>query len=107
MNEGIMKVWRQGDVIIKPETVPSDATKIEGVVLAEGERTGHAHRISQGQVELYRNIAAGLLWLKVMSEFACLSHEEHEDIVLPMGDYLVKIQREYDWFSEEVRNVAD
>lgn len=102
-----MKIVRQGDVIIKPEKIPMDSTKTEGFVLAEGERTGHAHRITRGQVELYKNIAAGLLWLKVISEYACLSHEEHEDIELPMGEYAVMIQREYDWFSEEVRNVCD
>lgn len=99
--------FRQGDVIIKPHKIPGDATKSEGNVLAEGERTGHAHRIIKGQIELYRNFAAGLLYLKVLSEFACLVHEEHEDINLPIGEYEIKLQREYNWFSEEVRNVAD
>lgn len=102
-----MKFYRQGDVIIKSEKVNVSAIKTDGDILAEGERTGHVHRITRGQIELYRNIATGLLWLKVLSEFACLSHEEHEDIILPMGEYSVKVQREWDWFSEEVRNVSD
>ena len=102
-----MKVYRQGDVLIKPEKIPIDATKNEGFILAEGERTGHAHRIIKGQIEIYKNMVVGLMYLKVLSDQAVLAHEEHEDINLPMGEYSVKIQREYDWFSDEVRNVAD
>jgi hypothetical protein len=102
-----MKKFRQGDVVIQPEKIPTEATRKEGLVLAEGEVTGHAHRIVRGNAELYRDFVKGLLWMKVLSEYATLVHEEHEDIELPMGEYSVKIQREWDWFSEEVRNVAD
>jgi hypothetical protein len=28
-----------------------------------------------------------------------LYHEEHEDVVLPKGDYEVRQQREYDWIA--------
>ncbi len=104
-----MKVFRQGDVIISPlEKQPNGEWKDKGnLVLAEGEVTGHAHRITSGKAQLQVNALFGLMILKVMSEQAIISHEEHEDIMLPMGDYAVKIQREWDWFTEEVRRVAD
>jgi hypothetical protein len=64
-------------------------------ILARGEVTGHTHRIVEGQVRLYQ-VAAGIMYLRVLSEFAKLYHEEHEDIVLPKGDYEVRQQREFD-----------
>lgn len=99
-----MKIWRQGDVLIRPSKIV-EGEEQKNLVLAEGEVTGHAHRITQGKAQLFKTIT-GLMFLKVISE-STLSHEEHEDILLPKGDYEIKIQREWDWFSEEVRNVAD
>lgn len=100
-----MKIYRQGDVVIKPSEIPV-AKKDKSKTLAEGEVTGHAHRISKGRADIYKTLA-GLIFLKVLSDFATISHEEHEDINLPMGDYSVIIQREFDWYTEEVRRVAD
>jgi hypothetical protein len=92
-----MKVYRQGDVsIITADKVPTKAKRVRGeLVLARGEVTGHAHRIVEGQAFLYR-LATGILYLRVLSEFAKLGHEEHEDILLPKGDYEVRRQREFD-----------
>ncbi len=104
-----MKLYRQGDVLIRPLTKEIDVElkAKPDLVLAEGEVTGHAHRITKGEVSLQVNAMIGLMILKVLSKNAVLSHEEHEDIMLPMGDYEIKQQREFDWFTEEVRRVAD
>jgi hypothetical protein len=104
-----MNAYRQGDVSIIASSIelPKDAARIDGEpVLARGELTGHAHRIIQGQVKLYQ-VAAGILYLRVLSEFAKLYHEEHEDLILPRGDYEIRRQREFNWIGEEVRNVSD
>lgn len=101
-----MNVWRQGDVVIRPGKIPSEAEKQNHLTLAEGEVTGHSHRVTKGQAELYRTVA-GLMFLRVISEYATLHHEEHDDIMLPIGDYEVKGQREWDWYSEGMRGVAD
>jgi hypothetical protein len=103
-----MKTYRQGDVsILAVESVPKQARKVRGeLILARGEVTGHAHRIIEGKAFLYQ-LASGLLYLRVLSEFAKLYHEEHEDIQLPKGDYEIRRQREFDWFGSEVRYVAD
>jgi hypothetical protein len=95
-----MKAYRQGDVsIMAVDRVPKQARKVRGeLVLARGEVTGHAHRIVEGRAFLYR-LATGILYLRVLSEFAKLYHEEHEDILLPKGDYEVRRQREFDPFA--------
>jgi hypothetical protein len=95
-----MKAYRQGDVsIIAVSRIPQRARKIKGeLVLTRGEVTGHAHRIVEGQAFLYR-VAAGLLYLRVLSESAKLYHEEHEDIMLPKCDYEIRRQREFDPFA--------
>jgi len=94
--------YRHGDVLIqKVDSVKGE--KLKHLVLAEGEVTGHAHRITEGEAELYE--ANGVLYLSVKSETAALTHEEHKRIDLPMGDYQITIQREYS--PEGWRNVAD
>src|SRR5687767_13621368 len=106
-----MKTYRQGDVsIMAANKMPKGARRVQGEpILARGEVTGHTHRIVEGQVRLYQ-LTAGIMYLRVLSEFAKLYHEEHEDIVLPKGDYEVRQQREFDLLGGrrgEVRNAID
>ncbi|MGA9380625.1 MAG: hypothetical protein WBV73_17815 [Phormidium sp.] len=97
-----MQPIRQGDVILIP-TPSIEGNQLPHLTLAEGEVTGHKHRISEGEAELYeRN---GTLYLKVLSPTALLTHEEHEKIVIPQGDWLIRIQREYE--PKGWRYVAD
>lgn len=98
-----MQPLRQGDVILIPasETVNSD--KLAHLTLAEGELTGHRHRISQGNAELYERNRT--LYLKVISPTALLTHEEHQPVAIPKGDWIVRIQREYE--PKGWRYVAD
>lgn len=95
-----MQAYRQGDVsIMAVNRIPKQARKVRGeLVLARGEVTGHAHKIVEGQAFLFR-VATGLLYLRVLSEFAKLYHEEHEDIILPKGEYEIRQQREFDWVA--------
>ena len=102
-----MKAYRQGDVVITVHNIPKDAKRTQTTVLAEGEATGHAHRIMQGKAMLYMQASLGLMYLRVLSDRATIGHEEHEDMILPRGEYHIHIQREYDWFNETVRRVVD
>jgi hypothetical protein len=97
-----MKAIRQGDVILLPVQQVDGQKKLD-LILAEGEVTGHKHRISEGQAELYEQ--EGNLYLRVLSETALLTHEEHRAISIPQGNWVVKIQREYE--PEGWRYVAD
>ncbi|MBE9229807.1 hypothetical protein IQ264_30855 [Phormidium sp. LEGE 05292] len=97
-----MQPIRQGDVILIP-TQSIEGEQLPHLTLAEGEVTGHRHRISEGEAELYeRN---GTLYLKVLSPTALLTHEEHKQIAIPQGNWTIRIQREYE--PEGWRYVAD
>lgn len=95
---------QQGDVIIaKIEKIKGK--KLDHLTLAKGEKTGHHHTITEGEAELYEE--DGVLYLKVKSEEAILTHQEHKSIVIEKGDYEIGIVQEYDHFKEEARRVAD
>lgn len=93
-----MQPLRQGDVLLLPtQAFPTQALngqKLPHLTLAEGEVTGHKHRISDGQAELYET--DGTLYLRVLSETVMLTHEEHQSIAIPQGTWIIRIQREYE-----------
>jgi hypothetical protein len=98
-------MWRQGDILISTVgAIPTGATRRGDVVIAEGEATGHRHRVENpATAELleYR----GALYLRVLADKAKVIHEEHGPIALPRGMYLVWQQREY--APESIRPVRD
>jgi hypothetical protein len=112
--EKIKGQYRQGDVLIMPEskTVPADLKAIEPVndrtILAYGEVTGHAHALPAKDVRLHE--AKGFVdrFLVVMKATA-LGHEEHGRIPIAKTPARtarrVIIQKEY--HPEVIRNVAD
>jgi len=91
-----MKIYRHGDVLIAPiKCVPAEAKSRAGLVLAQGEVTGHAHRVETGaKAEMFE--AGEDLFLRVLGSPARVTHEEHQTIELAPGDYRVWRQREYD-----------
>lgn len=105
-------IHSQGDVNFIPAAVFSTeflstfGDKKADLVLAEGETTGHKHRVTKGQVELF-HLMAGVMLLKVISDTAIISHEEHEDIILPMGEWVVPIQQEINHIEKTLQRVAD
>ncbi|QEH32435.1 hypothetical protein OJF2_09060 [Aquisphaera giovannonii] len=98
-------MWRHGDVFIAAVgSIPGDAARKRHVVLAEGEVTGHSHRIAEaGAAELLER--DGTLYLRVLADRAKLIHQEHRAIELPRGEYRVWQQREYT--PQAIRTVLD
>lgn len=99
-----MNPIRQGDVWLYPVEIdpPRKSTFIprtrgQGVVLAEGEATGHAHRIREKNARLHKIIGQpGRRILNITGTTPVnLVHEEHETLTIPPGRYEVRIQREY------------
>lgn len=104
-------IYRQGDVLIrKVSSLPEKAKallpdmKLNKVVLAYGEVTGHAHAISVDEAVKYE--AGADTFLEVISESANLNHEEHSTITLPNGVYEIVHQKEYA-NKDMSRRVAD
>ena len=104
-------MYRQGDVLLIPvlhvseemTEVPSDS---RGVVLAEGETSGHFHGlVGSGKLFNFRDSAREERMLRVTSksEVHVIGGEvggvaRHTAIRLAPGDYLVRLQRA--WTSE-------
>ncbi len=111
MTKKTPKMYRQGDVlIVAVDQMPDGAKPIprtaRGVVLAEGEVTGHAHRIPSRHAKLYRT-EEDVRYLRVGGTApVALQHEEHKTVALPKGDYRVTIHHEYSP-AELPRQVAD
>jgi len=78
--------------------------KIKGSVLAEGEMTGHAHRLPL-IVDVFER-EDGIREFCTEKK-AKLVHEEHKVIEIPPGEYESGIVVEVDPFTEEIRRVAD
>lgn len=96
--------YQQGDALIK-KVAEVQGDRLKHLTLAEGEKTGHHHTITEGEATLYEQ--NGVLYLHVESEQATLTHQEHKPIVIDKGDYQIGIVQEYDHFAEEARRVAD
>ena len=106
-NAGLL---RQGDVLLVPvDEFPRSRGLVdvrpggEELTLAEGEATGHAHRIvgSGARVATWRSrtsfgISPHLhTFLLVEGDPVTLTHEEHAPISVATGIYEVRRQREY------------
>jgi hypothetical protein len=98
-------LYRHGDVLVSLiDGIPPAAKLRPHLVLAEGEVTGHMHRIAEpGSAKLFQEFSR--MYLRVVAEHATLVHPEHGPITLPRGDYRVWRQREYS--PQAIRTVLD
>lgn len=89
------KAFRHGDVLVVcGAKIPKVARRLDDLILAEGEVTGHKHEVVCDEAELYEH--EGTLFLRVnRSEGATLKHPEHDTLIIPKGDHEIRIQREY------------
>ncbi len=116
------KRLQQGDVLLKKvESIPSGKKEYKSeLILAYGEVTGHCHRIvwEGNRVSIQQSLptevppqirlftVGGKTYVEAPLPFSVV-HEEHKRIDVPAGDYEVHIVREWDYDTEEARNVAD
>jgi len=99
---------QQGDVLIEMAAIPKKARRLNTLTLAEGEVTGHAHRI----VAELPSVATvfeekGTMYLKVEGGTVTLVHEEHAPLTIKKGEYKIGRVLEYDYDIEEARKVRD
>jgi hypothetical protein len=100
------RLCAQGDILIERVDDVPEAGRVAScanqgwVILAEGEATGHRHRLF-GTVAMYRDNALArdvpsdlyVGHVRVSSPMARLEHEEHAAITLPRGIYRIRRQR--------------
>ena len=106
MNKG--QIVRHGDVLLVPAEIPTDAVSTgekQEQILAEGEVTGHAHRLSCDMpIDLL--VKGAQRYLRVPRE-ARLAHEEHKALSIVPGTYEISIEKEYDYFEQQRKTVVD
>lgn len=105
MSNPIRGQYRQGDVLIQ-EVNPQDHfhlrdaqwKPVKGAILALGEVTGHAHRVSSKYpLEMYVHPHTGTLYLKALEPGTQVTHEEHGPIDLEVGKvYQIRTKSEFD-----------
>ena len=93
--------WRQGDIyfVKLDEAIDSkQAAPVRNGIIAKGETTGHAHRVSpssmaQGAV---LSLIGRSMFLRSPEAGTTIVHDEHGPINLPAGAYAVVLQQEFD-----------
>lgn len=101
-----IKQYRQGDVLILPVTkIPKNLKKTKKCTLALGEATGHHHTIHTGAVGYANSVESLAEYFTVSTNTAELTHQEHDTISLPKGNYRSIIQSEYT--PEKIKKVVD
>jgi len=99
-----MDHYRQGVILMRRvDGLPPAAQRATDPILAQGEATGHAHRLT-GDGAVFRDPESQALYIHVMTS-ATVTHPEHKPITLGAGIYAVIRQREYT--PEDIRFVSD
>lgn len=102
-------MYRQGDLLFRKTNLhPLYELKPVGneYVVAEGEATGHAHRLSsEGGIAIAG--VTGAVRALSLPEAGVLTHEEHGSVELPAGDYTVTQEREHNYAAESADAAAE
>ncbi len=93
-------IYRQGDVTLRPiKELPEDLKITDNMVLAIGEKTGHNHRLTGGQVLVFEK--GENKFLEVLEETQ-LVHDQHRKFNIRAGLYEVLIARQYTPFEMKI-----
>lgn len=104
---------QQGDVLLlKIDKLPEGCFRrplqdSRGVVLAEGEHTGHWHGANDISLAIM-DAPDGKVFLENSGDVPVeIKHAEHKPITVEPGIWEIGIVREKDWFQGQTRKVYD
>ena len=119
-------MYRHGDLLItRINAVPQSAINISSKIIAEGEVSGHKHKlVGQATVRIITGKDVGHTIIERVesgdvsinripelyfsaSEDVKLTHEEHKTLELPRGSYKVTKEREFNPFEDLTTEVLD
>lgn len=102
---------RHGDLLlssIAKADLPKGSKSLKTDVLAEGEATGHMHRlVGNAQILEFKTENGTVEKFVEAKQESELVHEEHNTIQIPKGVYKVVQEREFDVIDEMAREVYD
>lgn len=96
------KIYRQGDILFveldkkdyESNYLRHSHYKKEDLILIKSDVTGHSHKLSSGEINLFSNILNNGVFAVIRADGkTCALHEEHKPILLPKGYYEVRRQR--------------
>src|SRR3990167_5849957 len=100
---------RHGDVFLRRvKTLPKNLKKINkgnSHVLAYGEVTGHKHLLTLPRTDTSFEVLEdekGNMYLRMGAD-GKLTHEEHKELTIEKGYWIVEHEREYDYFALQSR----
>lgn len=105
---------RQGDIFFESKTPPQNPHNhpLDTPTLAYGEVTGHSHtimspRLSDPGMKTEVDAQTGDIYVMSDNEDVLISHDEHEIITLPKGEWFcITRQREYDPIAAERERIV-
>lgn len=98
--------------VFETDSIPDGAKRImpkKGrYILADSEVTGNHHCLQDKEdVEVYEKDGVLYIVNKSPIDVFCVVKERHDTEVLPPSIWEIETAKEYDYISQEVRNVAD
>jgi len=128
-----MEKYQQGDVVMfkvsddcferntrsgKEHKVEYHGKQPTHAIVAFGEVTGHTHQVNMANMLKEAGVTLSMGYrgeagvdvpegFQVLNESVIMTHEEHDPIELPPGNYVVRTVQEFDHISGRSRNVAD
>lgn len=109
----IEKLYLHGEVLIKEfeGEIPSDAKLVEpkdgSYKLADSETTGNHHLlVAEPGMKVYEKEGRFFISFSKEGTVKCVDTKRHDTIKIP-GRSTSGFQKEYDYVTEEVRNVRD
>lgn len=109
------EVKLHGEAMIFPiEKIPEGAKRIKPShkkhhIIADSEQTGNHHVVGVKEDTEFFMDDDGNMFMKAKSDtdVSCVIDKRHTSMGLPAGTYGFGIQKEYDHFAENHRNVRD
>lgn len=101
-----MNQQQHGDVNVWAiDAIPEGSKKMKTDIVREGEATGHAHRIKGTDFELLK--LGSRILARILSDDCSVVHDEHKEQLLSPGLYEFGPTYEYDYSTEEAKEVRD
>ncbi len=98
----MVRIWRQGDVIVREVSeIPSNTVRSETDEIRISSETGHAHVLKGGRVFVSKNLRDSQLLGQQQQHYVILegpsqmAHPQHGALQLSRGMYRVTTVRDY------------
>ena len=108
------KVILHGECMVFPSKIPTDAKRInptngQFMIVADSETTGNHHVVDVNPSTNFFQNEGGTIYMenKEATQIRCVHTDRHDAVELPANTWEFGAQQEYDYLTQELRNVAD